>query len=148
MDAIIFIGIQGSGKSTFYKDFFFNSHLRISLDLLNTRNKENQFIDKCIELHQKLVIDNTNPTIEERKKYIEKLKANKYKVIGYFFQSKIKDSLERNDKRTGKNKVSEVGILSTYKKMELPATSEGFDELYYVEISDNSFIIKPWQDEI
>ena len=86
MDAIIFIGIQGSGKSTFYKDFFFNSHLRISLDLLNTRNKENQFIDKCIELHQKLVIDNTNPTIEERKKYIEKLKANKYKVIGYFFQ--------------------------------------------------------------
>ncbi|MCB9352743.1 MAG: ATP-binding protein, partial [Lewinellaceae bacterium] len=32
MEGILFIGIQASGKSTFYKERFFNSHLRISLD--------------------------------------------------------------------------------------------------------------------
>jgi hypothetical protein len=33
MEEIIFVGIQASGKSTFYKEKFFNSHLRISNDL-------------------------------------------------------------------------------------------------------------------
>ncbi|MEL6944740.1 MAG: ATP-binding protein, partial [Bacteroidota bacterium] len=36
MQAILFIGIQASGKSTFYKERFFNTHVRISMDLLNT----------------------------------------------------------------------------------------------------------------
>ncbi len=40
MEMIIFTGIPASGKSSFYKELFFNSHLRISMDLLNTRNKE------------------------------------------------------------------------------------------------------------
>jgi len=40
MQIIIFIGIPASGKSSFYKELFFNSHIRISMDLLNTRNKE------------------------------------------------------------------------------------------------------------
>jgi predicted kinase len=148
MQAIIFIGIQASGKSTFYKEKFFNSHMRISLDLLNTRNKENQFLDKCIELHQRLVIDNTNPKRTDREKYIRKLKAAKYEVVGYYFQSNVKDSIRRNAKRVGKEKIPEVGILATYKKMELPSRKEGFDRLYYVEIIDDEFIIKKWQDEI
>ena len=37
MEAIIFVGLPGSGKSSFYKERFFNSHVRISLDLLKTR---------------------------------------------------------------------------------------------------------------
>lgn len=28
MEAIIFVGIQGAGKSTFYRDRFFNTHIR------------------------------------------------------------------------------------------------------------------------
>ncbi|MBN1315005.1 MAG: hypothetical protein JXA42_06040 [Anaerolineales bacterium] len=38
MQAVIFIGIQATGKSTFFKERFFNTHVRISLDLLKTRN--------------------------------------------------------------------------------------------------------------
>lgn len=148
MEGIIFIGIQASGKSTFYKKKFFNTHLRVSLDLLNTRNKENQFIDKCFDLHQRFVIDNTNPIRKDRENYISKLKENKYKVIGYFFQSKIKESIKRNEKRKGKEKIPKIGILATHKKMELPSLNEGYDELYYVEIEKNSFSIKPWNDEI
>lgn len=80
MEGIIFIGIQASGKSTFYKQHFFNSHVRISLDLLNTRNKENQLLDKCLELHQRVVIDNTNPAKSDRKKYIDKFKQSKFNL--------------------------------------------------------------------
>ena len=36
MEMILFVGLPGSGKSTFYKNHYFNTHLRISNDLLKT----------------------------------------------------------------------------------------------------------------
>ena len=33
MEAVIFIGIQASGKSTFFKERFFNTHVRINLEM-------------------------------------------------------------------------------------------------------------------
>ncbi len=148
MQGIIFIGLQGSGKSTFYKERFFNSHMRISLDLLNTRNKERQFLEKCLDLQQRVVIDNTNPTKEERLKYLEKFKERKYETIAYYFQSKLEDCKERNQIRTGKERVPEAGILATYKRLELPGMDEGFDKIFYVEIKENNFEIKDWKNEI
>jgi hypothetical protein len=66
MEAVIFCGIQATGKTSFFKEKFFKTHIRISLDLLNTRNKEQTFIDTCLATQQRHVIDNTNPTREER----------------------------------------------------------------------------------
>ena len=40
MQLIIFIGIQASGKSTFYQQYFYHTHLRINLDMLKTRHRE------------------------------------------------------------------------------------------------------------
>jgi len=36
MEAVIFTGIQAVGKSTFYKEHFFTTHVRINLDMLKT----------------------------------------------------------------------------------------------------------------
>ncbi|MFK7935618.1 MAG: hypothetical protein AB8G22_19035, partial [Saprospiraceae bacterium] len=77
MEGIIFIGLQGSGKSTFYKEKFFDKYLRISMDMLNTRNKERQILEKCLDLQQCVVIDNTNPTREVRASYSEKFHQKK-----------------------------------------------------------------------
>lgn len=148
MQAIIFTGIQATGKSTFYKENFLNTHVRISLDLLNTRNKEQQFLQTCFDTYTRFVVDNTNPTSKERKKYIDWAKENKYEVIGYYFSSSIKEALERNGKRIGKEKIPEIGIKSCPSKLELPVMQEGFDKLYFVKIVDNEFIIEEWKDEI
>lgn len=139
MEIIIFCGIQASGKTTFYKENFFNSHVRISLDQLNTRNKEQVFMQACFSIQQRFVVDNTNPTKDERAKYIEAAKAHKYKVIGYYFKSTINDAIMRNSQRIGKEKIREVGIRATNKKLEVPSISEGYDLLYWVEIIDNDF---------
>jgi predicted kinase len=72
MEAIIFVGLPGSGKSSFYKERFFNSHVRISLDLLKTRHRETRILDVCLETDQRFVIDNTNPTRAERSRFIER----------------------------------------------------------------------------
>ena len=63
MEAVVFIGIQGSGKSSFYRERFSTSHVQISLDLLKTRKREQRALDECLRTMQSFVIDNTNPTL-------------------------------------------------------------------------------------
>lgn len=148
MQLILFVGIQATGKSSFFKKQFFNSHVRISMDLLNTRNKEKQFIETCFKTQQRFVVDNTNPTAAERKRYLDWAKKHKYEVIGYYFESKIEASLERNAQRKGKARIPDIGVRATYKKLELPSMEEGFDALYFVQLEDQQFKISPWENEV
>lgn len=148
MQIIIFIGIQATGKSTFFKENFFNSHVRISMDLLNTRNKEKHFLETCFKTHTRLVIDNTNPTVEERKKYIELAKEKKYEIVGYYFSSSLEKAIERNNLRNGKEKIPEIGIRGCFRKLELPKKTEGFDRLFFVQVTNDGFIVEDWKDEI
>lgn len=148
METVIFCGIQATGKTTFFKENFFKTHIRISLDQLNTRNKEQKFIETCLLTQQPFVVDNTNPTKEDRSKYIGISKANKFKVIGYYFQSKLNESIARNSLRVGKENIPEIGIGGTFNKLELPSFEEGFDELYYVQIENDRFKVKEWTNEV
>jgi len=149
MEAVIFVGIQGVGKSTFFKDRFFDSHIRINLDMLRTRNRERILFEACLEAKQKFVFDNTNPTREEREKYIVKAKSYGFKIIGYYFQTNLERAIEQNNRRFGKAKIPEKGLLSAFKRLKIPIFAEGYDELYYVWINDgNQFVVEKWKDEI
>ena len=131
MELIIFIGIPATGKSSYYKKYFYDSHIRINLDMLKTRHREALLIKACFDAKQALVVDNNNLTKELRKVYIDIAKGNKCSVKGYYFKSSIKSSLQFNETREN-GKVPEVAICSAHKKLELPKIEEGFDELYYV----------------
>lgn len=144
--AAVFIGIQGSGKSTFYEEFL-PDYIHVNLDELHTRNMENKTIQFCFENLRSFAVDNTNPTKEDRQRYIPLAKENGYKVVGYYFESKIADCIERNNHRQGKAKVPEKAIAATYNKLELPSYDEGFDKLYYVSIRDGEFSIKEWKED-
>lgn len=145
---ILFIGIQATGKSTFYQQHFFATHLRISLDMLNTRNKQQQFMHTCFATQQAFVLDNTNPTKAERAPYIAQAQQNNYAITGYYFQSKLEDALRRNETRTGKARIPDIGIRGTLSKLEVPSYEEGFDKLFYVAMNYNTFTIEEWHDEI
>jgi predicted kinase len=148
MQLIMFVGIPASGKSTFYKQRFFHSHMRISLDLFNTRNKENRFLESAFSLQQRIAIDNTNVTKADRAYYIEQAKANRYVVIGYYFEPNLKDCLERNERRSGKEKINRVGVIAKFKVLEPPVWNEGFDELYTVRLEDDQFSIRQQEYEV
>ncbi len=149
MEAIIFVGLQASGKSSFYREKFIDTHIRINLDMLKTRHREKILFNACLEAKQPFVIDNTNPTLADRSRYIEPAKEKGFKIIGYYFQPNLEECKQRNNQRDHKKKIPLVGILDTYKKLEIPSYEEGFDRLFYVKIDDNNlFMIEKLKDAV
>jgi predicted kinase len=145
MEAVIFAGVQGSGKSTFYRERLFDTHVRVSLDLLGTRNREALFVKTCLGSGQRFVVDNTNVRVEDRAGYIATAKAAGFRVVGYFFETTVKDALRRNAKRAGKAVIPIPGVVGTFKRMQPMSWAEGFDELYRVTHApeDDAFVVTP-----
>lgn len=146
--AIIFMGLQASGKSTFCRQKFGQGYIRINLDSLHTRNKEARLLEECLQNRVSFVVDNTNPTMKERKRYIEAARAHGYRVEGYFFQSVVKDCVERNSRREGKACVPSKAIAFTSNRLEIPSYGEGYDKLYFVHIKDGEFMVDQWNEEM
>lgn len=148
-EAVIFIGIQAVGKSTFYASRFQRTHVRINLDMLRTRKRESILLKACLEAGQSLVIDNTNPTRSDRARYLAPAKEYGFRTVGCYFRSSVSDSIRRNADRRDGERVPDVAIRGTHAKLERPACSEGFDELLYIAPLDSGgFSTLPWSDEI
>lgn len=143
--AVIFIGVQASGKTSYYNSFF-SGYEHISLDELKTRRKEYKLLQDCIASGRDFVSDNTNPLPEDRKRYIVMASSAGYEIMGYYFCSEIEKCIARNRKRTGKSCVPDVAVAATHRKLILPSMSEGFDRLYYVRLTENGFITEEWRE--
>lgn len=149
MQVVIFVGIQGAGKSTFYRDRFSDTHVRINLDMLKTRNRETTLYRACLDCRQSVVIDNTNPSVADRQRYISLAKSAGAEVVGYYFSSRVAEALQRNAQRDKTNQVPDKAILGTSKKLVLPTRTEGFDSLNYVSWDANEkFVVSEWNDEL
>ena len=142
---VIMIGLQGSGKSTFYMTHLAEDFVRVNLDTLKTRHRERLLIEECISQNRSFAVDNTNPTRSDREKYIILAKEAGYRVVGYFMESKIKDCIERNALREGMARVPEKAIAATSNKLEIPSYDEGFDELYFVKNDGRAMTIEEWR---
>lgn len=146
MKGVIFIGLQASGKSSFYLDYFYRTHIRLNLDMLKTRHREKILFNACLNAKQATVIDNTNPTKACRQRYISGFKAHRFEVAGYYFAANLEECLQRNALREGRERIPEIGIKATCNKLELPEYAEGFDQLYRVCLKNDEFSVEPWED--
>ena len=145
MEAVILVGIQASGKSTFCEQRFADTHVRISRDLLKTRGRERQLLEAALEARQPFVADNTNVLAEERARYVGPAKAAGFRVVCYYFRTETRAAIARNRLRQGKAVVPIPGILGTYKKLQEPRMDEGFDALYAVTLTPaNDFVVEPF----
>ncbi len=148
MEAVIFVGIQASGKSTFYSQRFFETHIRINRDMLKTPHREQMLIEACLACQQSFVVDNTNVSREKRARYIALAKAAGFRVIGYYFRTKLGDSIARNRARVPGQIVPVKGIAGMYHQLQVPVPDEGFDNLYVVEINGaGGFDVQEWAGE-
>lgn len=149
MECVVFIGTQACGKTSFFRERFFGTHVRINLDMLKTRHREQRFLETCLETRQPFVVDNTNPQRDDRRRYIEPAREAGFRVVGFYFNSQLAAALERNAARPEGKRVPDRGVRGTHARLELPERIEGFDELYYVTFRDRvGFTVEDWSDEI
>lgn len=132
MEAVVFVGIQASGKTSFYLARFVRTHVRISLDMLHTRHREAILLRACLEAKQPFVVDNTNPTAAERARYLLPAKGARFRTVGYYFPPDLETCLERNAARPARERVPPKGVVGTLHRLEPPTLAEGFDEIFAV----------------
>ncbi|HEX8699827.1 MAG TPA: ATP-binding protein [Myxococcaceae bacterium] len=151
MDLILFIGLQGSGKSSFYRERFAGTHALVSKDLWpHARRRDarqQRLIQEALAEGRSVVVDNTNATPASRAPLIALGKAHGAHVIGYSFESRIEDCLARNAKRVGRARVPDVALFATRKVLQWPTRAEGFDALYFVRFTpEEAFDVTEWRE--
>jgi predicted kinase len=143
VQAVILCGLQGSGKTTLYRERFLDTHARISLDLLRTRAREQAFLRLCLETRMPFVVDNTNPTAAERARYIAPARQAGFEVVGYLVEEDFGRAAGRNAARAGRARVAEAGLRDVARRFIRPAPEEGFAELWHATGSPEGWRIEP-----
>ncbi len=152
MEMIILMGLQASGKSTFYRSHFAATHEHVSKDLLRSskkmskNQKQAELIEAAFQEQRSVVVDNTNARVEDRQPLIELGRRYGAKITGYYFEPEVLSSRKRNIQRTGKAQVPDKAIFITASRFMPPSYAEGYDKLYYVRIAENSTAENPtWE---
>jgi predicted kinase len=145
MELVVLIGIPASGKSSFASARLSTTHLRLNRDMLKTINRERRLFETCLGSGTAVVIDNTNVTVAERAAFIIPARAVGFRVVGYFFESRVRDALVRNERRG--RPVPDVAVKGRSGQLELPRLDEGFDALFFVRLSaSGGFDVETWDE--
>jgi predicted kinase len=141
LECVILIGLPGAGKTTFYRRYFAATHTHISKDLWPHASRRDarqlRAIDEALAAGRSVVVDNTNSTIAERAAIIGAARAREARIVGYFVDVATRMAVARNAERSGREKVPNVAIFTVAKRLERPVLTEGFDQLFRVEIAED-----------
>jgi predicted kinase len=124
MEAVVLCGVQGSGKTTLYRDRFRRTHAHVSLDVVGTRPREAELVRACLDNGQPFVVDNTNPTPADRARYVEPARAAGFRVIGYLVEAEAATAFARAG-------IPPARVAATARALQRPTPEEGFDELWH-----------------
>jgi predicted kinase len=152
MDVVILIGLQASGKTTFYHQRLAADHAHVSKDAFpNARRRQRRqmrLIHDALRAGRSGAVDNTNPSPDEWQPIIEAARSHAARVVGYWFPPDPTASLRRNTARAGKTLVPDIGVYATLKRLRRPRLDDGFDELHVVEFDGTGgFVIQPLTEE-
>src|SRR6478609_6181341 len=112
-EAVIFVGLQGSGKTTYFTDHFAGTHEHVSRDLQRTPEREATLIRECLRSGRSFVVDNTNATRAVRAPYIREARSAGFQVLCLFFDTPVRTAIGRNNHRRDKKAVPVPAILRT-----------------------------------
>jgi predicted kinase len=139
---VILVGLPASGKSTFFRTHFAATHRHVSKDLMrNVRNRDlrqRELIAQALTHGQPVVVDNVNASAAERVHLVALGRAHGARIIGYHFDSLVRECLARNASRGSRQRVPDVAIHVAAKRFEAPTYPEGFDCLYRVRLVGQS----------
>jgi predicted kinase len=142
MEAVILCGVQGSGKTTLYRDRFLETHARVSMDLLRTRAREAAFLKTCLETKMPFVVDNTNPTVADRARYVAPALAAGFTLVAYLVEVDQSVAAGRNTAR--ERTVPAAGLRDVARRLVKPTPEEGFASVFHATAAlDGGWRIEP-----
>jgi predicted esterase/predicted kinase len=152
-ECIILIGLQGAGKTTLYRERFARTHAHVSMDLYRSARSKSarqaRELTAALDAGRPVVVDNTNPSVAVRAPLIRMARQRGAEVVGYYLEATTREAVARNRRREGRERVPDVGIFATAKRLEPPLRAEGFDRLYRVRVRpDAGFEIEPWDGDM
>ena len=146
----ITVGLPGSGKSTYAKEFIKGKEIEyLSSDSLRAvygKSEEDQTVTPLVFGHIKrkvdeflkdgknVMVDATSVNRKERSDYINTAKKYGAKVVALVFKMDRQGLIDRNKKRgeQGGRVVPDWVIDKMFAKFEEPSYSEGIDVMIYV----------------
>jgi predicted kinase len=151
MDLVVLCGLQGAGKSRFFRSRFAETHAHVSKDLFpNARDRDRRqraLVLRAAEEGRPVVVDNTHPRREDRTALVALARAAGMRPVLYWFPPDVRASVARNARREGRARVPPVAIFATLKRLEPPAAGEGFAAAFEVTATpDGAFVVRPRPD--
>jgi predicted kinase len=148
----ILMGLQASGKTTFYRTVLAPTHVHVSKDAFprarNRQRRQLRLITEALAGGRDVAVDNTNPAPEDRAAIIEPARESGASVVGYWFPPDPIASLARNAERDGKTRVPEVGLRATLSRLRAPRPQDGFDALHVVRFDGaGGFVVEEMPTE-
>jgi bifunctional polynucleotide phosphatase/kinase len=138
------VGYPGSGKSFFTNNYLTGKFVLVSMDTLKTKSKCKKMCAEAGMSNSPIVIDNTSPSVEARKYYIDIAKKLNYKVVCHYFNTSRGLSIHNNIYRSTMSKrqiVPQVAYNIYGSKFVKPNKNEGFDKILEFDfILDKRFI--------
>ena len=153
---IILTGSQASGKSTISSFLIREGYEIVSQDKLKTVAKTKKVLKTYLAEGANVVVDNTNPTIANRKVWIDIAKEFVVPhIVSVHMTSDKLTTLHLNTYRNlydttkdpMKNRIPDVAIHSYFKRFEQPTKDEGFTHTFTLSFllnakKDNKYILK------
>lgn len=137
LDVAVLVGLQASGKSTFYAQRLSGRYRLVSKDLFprgarNKQRRQMRLVAEALAAGVPVAVDNTNPSPREWGPLVAAGHAHGATVTAYWFPPDPAGSLRRNAARAGRDRVPDAGVLATLKRLREPTPSDGFDAVRVV----------------
>ena len=124
------VGLQGSGKSTWVASHLAATHVVVSKDhwphARRKQARQTRVVRELLGAGRSVVVDNTNPSGEERAALVELAREAGVPVRAVWLDVPLEICLERNLAREGRAQVPLVGVLATRRRLVPPSVEEGF----------------------